>query len=374
MRACLPYGLALAFATLPACTTQSTPGEAEPEPSVPVIAEPVRLGTIRSTISATGVVGTLPGADFAVLAHEPARVAEITKHVGDLVTSGEMLVRLEFPSLGAQQAVNGAAVKAAEVRLRQATLAQERIQSLLSKGAASQREMEDADREATLAAGELTVAGAAMRASESSGQNLTIRAPFNGIVTERLHNPGDLVGPGDQDPILRLTDPKQVQLTATVQAGDITRFTIGATARAVAALRPAPGAPSLSRGEGRAIPELLRVVSRPTPEAGAKTVAVTLAFDTPTEVAPGTEVGVEIDAEQRSNVPLVPATAVLKNPGDSPFVVVAVGTVAQRRAVVTGLKDGGYIEIRSGVKAGELIITEGHSSLRDGTPISVASP
>ncbi len=350
---------AFILAALPACT-RSVSREAEPEPGVPVIAEPVRLGMIRSTISATGVVGTLPGADFTVLAHEPTRIAEITKSVGDSVKSGEMLVRFEFPALRAQQAVNTASVKAAELRLRQARLAQERIRSLLSSGAASRREMDDADGEATLADGDLAVARAAMRASESLGQNTTIRAPFNGTVTERLHHPGDLVGPGDKDPILRLIDPKQVQLTAIVPAGDITRFAIGATARAVA--------------EGKALAELLRVVSRPAPEAGATTVAITLAFDTPTDVAPGTQVGVEIDAEQRSNVPLVPATAVLKDAGNNPVVVVAVGTIAQRRPVVTGLEDSQYIEIRSGLRAGELVITQGHSSLRDGTPISVTSP
>lgn len=364
MRAGLSYALAVVLTTLPACT-RSTPREAEPEPGVPVIVEPVRLGMIRSTISATGIVGTLPGADFSVVAHEAARIFEITKSVGDAVKSGEMLVRLEFPSLRAQQAVNSAAVKAADLRLRQARLAQERIRSLLAGGAASRREMEDADGEAALAEGEVAVAKAAMRASESLGQNTTIRAPFNGTVTERLHNPGDLVGPGDKDPILRLIDPKQVQLTATVPAADITRFAIGATARAVA-----EGPPS----RGVAITELLRVVSRPIPEAGATTVTITLAFDTPTDVAPGTQVGVEIDGEQRSNVPLVPAVAVLKEAGKAPEVVVAVGNIAQRRSVVTGLEDSQYIEIRSGLKAGELIITQGHSNLRDGTPISVSSP
>ena len=119
---------------------------------------------------------------------------------------------------------------------------------------------------------------------------------------------------------------------------------------------------------------LLRVATRPAPETGAKTVDVTLAFDTPTELRPGTQVGVEIDAEQRSNVPLVPAIAVLKDDPAQPVVVVAAGSVAQRRPVVIGLVDGENIEILSGLKAGELIITQGHSTLRDGTPISVSAP
>jgi multidrug efflux pump subunit AcrA (membrane-fusion protein) len=64
----------------------------------------------------------------------------------------------------------------------------------------------------------------------------------------------------------------------------------------------------------------------------------------------------------------------LKDVDNNPVVVVAAGSIAQRRPVVTGLMDGQQIEIRSGLKAGELIITQGHSSLRDGTPISVTSP
>ena len=331
--------------------------------AVPVIAEPVRLGTIRGTVSATGVVTTLPAATFDVTAHQPARVAEITKKAGDAVKSGEVLVRFEFPSLRPHVAVNAAAVKAAEVRLNHARLAQSRVSSLLSRGAASRREMEDADREVTLAEAELGVASDAMRATESLGQSADVRAPFSGTVIARLHNPGDLVRAGSDDPILRLIDPTQVQVTATVAVANLNRFTVGAAARAVAAIDRAQPAQ-----------ETLIVASRPEPSSGASTVAVTLAFDSATSLAPGTQVGVEIDAEQRSNVPLVRAIAVLQPAGEPPFVMVAAGNVAQRRPVVVGLTESEDVEIRSGLKAGELVITQGHSSLRDGAAISVSPP
>jgi RND family efflux transporter MFP subunit len=327
---------------------------------VPVIVEPVKLGNVRGTISATGVVTTFPDATYAVIAPYPARIAEITRNVGDVVKSGEVLVRFEFPSLRAEAAVNAAALKAADIRLRQARLAQTRVRSLLSQGAASQREMDDADREATLAEAELAVASAAASATEARGQNTTIRSPFDGTVTERRHQPGDLVRPEEADPILVLIDPKQVQVSATVAAADLARFAIGATARAVSG--------------GKAAAELLHVGSRPSPEPGAQTATVMLAFDSPTELTPGTQVGVEIDAEQRSNVPIVPAIAVLKDASNNPFLMIAVGNIAQRRPVVTGLAETEQVEIRSGVKAGELVITQGHSSLRDGTPITVTAP
>lgn len=358
MRAALLGVLTLVLA-LPACR-QTTERETEEEPPIPVIAEPVRLGTIRASISATGLVTSLPSATFSVIAPQPGRIAEITKNVGDPVKSGEVLVRFEFPTLRAETAVNEAAVKSADFRVKQAQLAQGRIRMLVSKGAASRNELDEADRELAEAEAELALAKASLGTVQAQGGNTTIRAPFDGTVTKRLHNPGDTVRADESDPILRLIDPRQVQVTVTLPVGDTTRFVVGSTARTIA--------------EGQKTPDLLRVATRPVPEPGAKTVDVTLAFDTPTELKPGTQVGVEIDAEQRSNVPLVPATAVLKDDPAQPVVVVAAGTVAQRRPVVIGLVDGENIEILSGLKPGELIITQGHSTLRDGTPISVSEP
>jgi multidrug efflux pump subunit AcrA (membrane-fusion protein) len=52
-------------------------------------------------------------------------------------------------------------------------------------------------------------------------------------------------------------------------------------------------------------------------------------------------------------------------------VFVAAGGKAERRPVVTGLTDGQHVEVKSGLKAGELVITGGQSGLPDGTAISV---
>ena len=352
--------LILTFLLIFAGCRRAAPQETDEEPPVPVLAEPVRIGTIRATVSATGIVTSLPGATFSVVAMQPARIAEITKNVGDAVKSGEILVRFEFPSLRAQTVVNEAAVKSADLRVKQAQLAQGRVRMLVAKGAASRSELDQADRELAEAEAELALAKAALSIVQAQGGKTIIRAPFDGTVIERLHNVGDTVRADESDPILRLIDPRQVQVTVTVPVADTSRFVVGSTAHAIA--------------EGQTTPDLLRVASRPAPESGAKTVDVTLAFDTPTELKPGTQVGVEIHAEQRSNVPLVPATAVLKNDPAQAVVVVAVGNVAQRRPVVIGLVDGENIEILSGLKPGELIVIQGHSTLRDGTPISVSSP
>ena len=358
------------LSVLPGCR-RTAQRETDAEPPVPVIVERVKLGNIRGAVSATGVVSALPGAIFTVIAPQTARIAEITKTTGDAVKMGEPLVRFEFPSLRAQTVVDASAVKAAELRVQQAQLVQNRLKALVAQGAASRTELEDAERELAAAEGELVTAKAAAAVTETQSQNTTIRAPFDGIVSERLHNPGDPVRPDDTDPILRLMDPKQVQVTAIVPVSEAARFTVGATARAIAEGVSSRGDPLRSSTSG---PSLLRVVSRPVPTTGAKTVDVGLAFETPTDLPPGTQVAVEIDAEQRSNALLVPAIAVLKDDPNQPVVIVAAGDVAVRRPVVIGLVDAENIEILSGLKTGELIITQGQSALRDGTPISVSAP
>ena len=318
---------------------------------------------------------TLPGATFAVVAAQSARIAEITGRAGEAVKAGDVLVRFEFPSLRAQTLVTETAVKTAELRQKQAQLSQSRIRALVEKGAASRSELDSADRELAEADAELLAAQAALTTTQSEGRSTLVRAPFDGLVTERLHEPGDSVRADPSDPILRLIDPKQVQVMATVSITDATRFSVGASARAVAGDNPSTSS-GLPRAEsrGKNAPELMRVTARPTPDAGAKSIDVTLAFEAPTPLQPGTQVGIEIDAEQRLNVPLVPAIAVLKDDPKGPVVVVAEGNTARRRPVVIGLVDAENIEILSGLKTGELIITQGHSTLRDGTAISVSGP
>ena len=344
-------------AGLTGCRRQST-ADRETEPPIPVTAEAVVLGDIRGVVSATGVVNALPGAEFTVTAPEPARILEISKTAGDRVKSGDVLVRFEFPSARAEAAARAAAIKAAEIRLQSARLAQGRVHGLVERGAASRNEAEQADREVVDAEAELADSRKGETTADALEKRSVVRAPFDGVVAERLHGPGDSVGRSTNDVILRLSDPRQVEITATVSIKDVTRFTVGATARAIA--------------EQKAAVELLRVASRPEPDAGATTVSVRLTFQQPTELPSGSQVAVEIEAEQRSNVPVVPAIAVVKDSANNAALFLVSGNQAKKRAVTTGLVDAERIEIRSGVKAGELVITQGQSNLKDGSAITMS--
>jgi multidrug efflux pump subunit AcrA (membrane-fusion protein) len=82
-------------------------------------------------------------------------------------------------------------------------------------------------------------------------------------------------------------------------------------------------------------------------------------------------VDVEIDGQEHLGAVLIPVDAVIRDTTES-AVMIAAGSVAERRLVVTGIVDDDRVEIVSGIRPGELVITRGHIGLTDGAEISVA--
>ncbi|MEP6782683.1 MAG: efflux RND transporter periplasmic adaptor subunit [Acidobacteriota bacterium] len=328
----------------------------ESETVVPVTTEPAVTGSIRATITVTGIVTAAPGADQLVIAPLPARIAELPKAEGDRVSAGDLLVRFELPALAADVATHHAEVTRAEARLANARAAQTRAHDLFDRGVAARKEVEDADRELAEAQAGVTEANATLGASETVAGMATIRARFSGVVAKRYHNAGDLVDATATDPVIRIVDPKRLEVSASVPIPDVTRIIVGAA-----------GHMKNPAGEGEIA---LKVVSRPAAvDPGTAAVPIRLAFAA-SDVAPvGTPVQITIDAEEHRNAILVPAEAVLHE-GDEAAVFVAKGDKAERRVVTIGIADAEHAEIKSGLKAGEPVIVKGQAGLPDGATIS----
>ena len=82
-----------------------------------------------------------------------------------------------------------------------------------------------------------------------------------------------------------------------------------------------------------------------------------------------TPVEVDIDAEERTGVVFVPPIA-LVSPAPDAAVFVVVDAVAQRRAVKTGVTTDQGVEITAGLRPGELVITRGQGSVKDGSQVT----
>jgi len=251
-------------------------------------------------------------------------------------------------------------VTRAQARRQNARAAQTRAHDLFDRGIAARKEVEDADRELADAQAGVAESEATLAAAQTSAARATVRATFDGIVAKRAHNPGDSVEAVAGDPVLRVVDPKRVEVTASIPVTEAARIAIGATAQLAS---PGGGAPAS-----------LKVVSRPAAvDANTAAAPIRLAFATPTAIPIGAPVQLTIEAEEHREVVLVPAVAVTHE-GEEAAVFVVNGEKAQRRVVTLGITDDAHAEIRSGIKAGDAVIVTGQAGLPDGAAITLVKP
>jgi cobalt-zinc-cadmium efflux system membrane fusion protein len=347
----------LAFAALAGACSRAPESRPVIEPDrVPVAAQLVSTGALRAVVQASGLVVPAEGAEFLLIAPEPARLVEVMKAVGDPVTSGEPLVRFELAGATSDLARQHADLAAAQARVERARAGLDRARDLVDRGLIPRVERDAAERELADAQDGFQRASTGLRNAEAAVGRSVVRAPFTGVVAARLHNPGDVVQPAATDPLLRIVDPARVEILATFERVDAARVLQGATARI-----PHPQ-------DGSSIP--LTVAARPAIPTSAGMVQVRLVPSAPVPIAVDTPVAVEIDAEERTNVVFVQPEWVVRRRDES-VVMVAVGDTASRRIVTTGITTEAGVEITSGLKPGDLVITQGHVGLEDGAPISV---
>jgi RND family efflux transporter MFP subunit len=328
------------------------------EAPVPVVVDTARIDVIRAVIEATGVVTPAPGAELTVVAPEAARVVSIPKAEGDLVKTGDLLVQFEIPTLAADLAARRAAVAQASARLESATASVNRLKSLLSQGVAAPREVEDATRQHAEATAELEQARSAVDAAAALAARTTVHATFPGVVAKRFHNPGDFVEPSASDPVLRVINPAQLLVVASIPVADLSRVAVGHSAQI--------------RQPGREDLELMRVATKAVQvDPLTATADVRLTFAKPTSLAAGTVVQIEIVGEEHKNVLVIPAAAILEE-DDEVFVMVAsADNKAHKYPVATGLSTPTLVEITTGLKAGDRVIVRGQDGLPEGAAITV---
>jgi RND family efflux transporter MFP subunit len=269
-------------------------------------------------------------------------------------------VRFEIPSTAAEVSKQEAETTRAQARIENARAALVRAKDLFDRGVAARKEVEDATKELADAEADLAAAQAAKAAAGAMAARSVVRATFDGIVAKRSHNPGDLIEATASDAVLRVVDPRRVEVVASVPIADALGITVGAPARIVDA--------AASAGDSS-----LKVVAQPAiVQPGTATVAVRLGFAKPTRYPVGAPVQVGIETDTHKNVVLVPASAIVRE-GEETAVFAVENQTAKRREVKTGIESGDRVEIVSGINTGEMVITSGQNGLPDGAKVTLAA-
>jgi len=388
-----------------------------------VVAVSQGAGSASPSLMLTGYVVT--GRKYVDLgATVPGRVDWIGVEEGDRFEAGQPLARLEQDELRAQRQFAAAALEAAEARLSELVsgpLPEElaRAKAQVDEAAATQRlaeqtlardeelaregivslyQLDAARSDATAAQARWRTAGeaynllrrgarsevvrsaraevarsrAGLEQARSRLEQAVVRAPFRGVVLEKVRDVGDSVVPGGVDrrgsgsAILRVASDDGLRVEVEVSEVNLAQVKLGQPARVVL------DAWADKAYEGR-VTKLLPSANRQ--KATVKAEVVLLSSDA--SVRP--EMGAKVQLMEASDTAagasgrlLIPKAAVVPAP-DGPTAFVLDGERVRTRRVRVGAARGDLVEVGSGLAEGQYVVVKGQDKLRDGQRVRRAN-
>jgi membrane fusion protein (multidrug efflux system) len=253
-----------------------------------------------------------------------------------------VLVRIDDQELKAQ-------VARAEADRDLARQALARTKDLLAQRASSTSDLERAEATARSSQAELDLLALRL-------ERTTVRAPFAGVVGQRFVSLGDYVTNSSRLMTLQTVNPQRVAFTVPEKFASRLRRGQKVTFR-VAALT----------GE-----EFIGTVDfvDPVVQLPARTILIKALVANPKrQLQAGMFAEARLATEVRPGAVIVPEDALVPMQG-SVFVWAVVDGKAVRRAVGIGVRSPGFVEIRSGVEAGEQVVVGGQERLFDGAPVN----
>lgn len=241
-----------------------------------------------------------------------------------------------------------------------------RVELAVTEAQALESESEVARAEAALAvakaridvvASEVALAEARVQRLETLAEYARIRAPFDGVVTRRMVDPGALVQDSTKSggmPLFTVQRIDRMRVAFDVPEVDLPFVTRGARAT----IRPLAAVGAALEGTVSRIATSL--------ETGTRTMRAEIDLENPEgRLFDGMYVQVVLSVDVRPDALTIPAAALLHEAGKAFVYVVNAGTV-EKRELGMGLDDGIDVEVRSGMKADEQVVIVGMALISPG--------
>jgi len=349
--------LAVSILTMSGCNggETTTPAAIETAQARVVTSQQQQISqSVRST-------GTMHARETAILSVQVmGRIQQVKVREGDSVRAGQTLVVLDDAALRAQVEQAQAGVKAAQnaqaaaqtnAALAASTLS--RYKQLESEKSVSPQEMDEVSRRAESAAASVDAMRAetdAARAQESGARTMMsytrLVAPFAGVVTSRMADPGTMAAPGI--PLLQVDRAGALQLDATVDES-----VIGAIRKGMKVQVDLDGRASTT-GAGT---NLAGTVAEIVPAADPSSHSFLVKIDLPSssQMRAGMYGTAEFSNGTRQAV-LIPRSAVVMRGSLASAYVLDGQCIAQPRSLTLGATQGNLIEVLSGISSGEKLV------------------
>ena len=305
---------------------------------------------VPQILRSTGTVH--PRETATVSAQVMGRIQQVLVREGDIVRAGQTLVVLDDTALRAQVEQAQAGVKAAQnaelaaqtsAALATSTLA--RYKQLEAQKSVSSQEMDEVSHRAEAATANLDAARAqteAARSQESAARTMMgythLVAPFAGMVTARMADPGTMAAPGV--PLLQVDMAGALQLQASVDEAAIGAIHMGMKAPVEI--------------DGAAVAGTVAEIV-PAADPSSRSFLVKIDLPSSSRTRAGTYGVAEFPNGVRSAI-LIPRIALVQRGSLTCVYALDAQDIAQLRTVTLGAQQGDLVEVLSGISSGEKLV------------------
>jgi membrane fusion protein (multidrug efflux system) len=360
LRSAAAFAACIFSITLAACKPAESPKASPDSTSLLVSAED--LYTLRNDSVASGpaITGSIqPERRADLRAEVSATVMQVFKENGDPVKRGDLMVRLDDTAIRDALASAEAAARAAVQALDQANRQLERLKTLRLSGMATAQSLEDTEIRRNSTQSEAEAAKARVVSARQQLTRTEVRAPFDGLVSDRKVSAGDTAQIGKE--LMKVIDPASLRFEGLVAADH------------VGTVKPGQAVHFNVSGYGER--EFAGRVRRVNPAANATTRQVEVLVDLTGNDQPrlaGLYAEGRIEAEANSHL-LLPSSALVRD-GDKAYAWVVKEGAVRKVPIVLGERDprsGGYIVVQ-GLAAGDQLLKYPSALLKDGRRVEMA--
>jgi membrane fusion protein (multidrug efflux system) len=323
------------------------------KPSPPVSVKLVSAKRGNATRSVLLPANVLPYQQATLYAKVAGYVKAVAVDKGDTVKEGALLADIEVPELVADLARYRAEAEVAALDFKRISEAQQKAPDLVVA------------QSVDAAKSKLDIAKANLERTETLLRFAKIAAPFGGIVTKRMVDPGAFIpaatsGSAAQNAALfTLMDFTKVRVQVAVPESEVPFIRNGLPVKV-----------SVDELPGRAFDGTITRFAHALDDA-TKTMLAEIELPNPdAALRPGMYATVRIVVETKPNALVVPAEALLVEKTRNSVFTVA-DSKAKRVTVKTGFNDAGWVEILEGVELSTPVILLGKQTLADGQPVTV---
>lgn len=343
-------------ALLAGCSGSGSGEQAAGRAQRPTLKVRVAPVAVRDLVYEIKALGSLEAQDMVQVTAQVEGVAtDVSFHEGDRVTPQTVLLRIDPARYRLEAERAKAALGQAEAERVRAEADLKRREELAHSQLLSAEELTRSQSDSARLSAGVEFARAANGIARQNVERSEVRAPIAGVINTRSVDTGAFVRTGTA--LATIVDSSRVRLRFKVsETESLAAREGGEVVFRVAALGPRPFAARIYH------------VSR-IADATTRQVEVLAWVKEPAELKPGFFAEVVLSGERRTNAVVVPEGAVQAS--EQGFVTYAVQDgKARLRPIQLGLRTGtGIVEILSGLKPGEVVVTEGSDRLADGVPV-----